>query len=69
MNFFSVWFYIFLFFSISQTRADFTDVDELVTQSANLLSDYGTYKAPTNNDAYFENMTSSESLGKLIINY
>lgn len=66
MNFYSACFYFFVFSSISKTQADFFDIDDLVAQSANLLSEYGSYKAPTNNDAYFENMTSSEAIGEVI---
>lgn len=65
MSFFGVWFYFFVVFCTVKTRADFTDVDELVEQSEQLISSYEVYKDPSNNDAYFENMTSTEPLGKL----
>lgn len=65
MSLLTVCFYFFVL--ISKTRADFTNVNELVEQSADVISQYSTYEAPTNNDAYFENMTSTESLGKLLI--
>lgn len=66
MSLLTVCFYFFVLISVSKTRADFTDVNELVEESAYVISQYSTYEAPTNNDAYFENMTSTASLGKLL---
>lgn len=57
------WFYLVVI-CFPEIQADFTDVDELVAASAELIA--GTYVPPTNNDAYFENMTSSEAIGEVI---
>lgn len=57
------WFYLVVI-CFSQIQADFTDVDELVTASEELIA--GTYVPPTNNNDYFGNMTSSEAIGEII---
>lgn len=58
------WFHLLLVVVwTSRTQGDFHDVPELVAASESLIT--STYEPPTNNDAYFENMTSSKPIGKL----
>lgn len=58
-------FWICFFVAVSVVQADFSNVSHLVEETEKLVIGFSSYDPATNNDAYFENLTSTDPLCKL----